>query len=387
MSATEPDTRVKLHKPRGRLEWLEEPDGFSVCTTHRDAYEIVIRSAARHELDEYVERLTAEIGSGEIVLISDELVAGHWLEEALSSLERTRLRVSALTIARGERSKSIETLAGLWDRLLEIGVSRRAIIIAYGGGIICDLAGFLAATYMRGVPYINVPTSLLAQIDGAIGGKVAVDHPQGKNLLGSFYHPRLVLIDPEFLTTLEHRPLVAGLAEAVKVSLLASAPLFERISAWVGQGLPLGEPTAAESIITESVAIKLALLQQDPFELGDLDRLLNLGHEIAHSLEAVTSYERYLHGEAVAVGLAVTARLAAQEGVCAPAVSTTIVDLLRAADLPISVPPELVSAVWAHLDVIRNIRNGALRVVMPIDIGHCTIVHDISEPQYRDAAR
>jgi 3-dehydroquinate synthase len=378
---------LELERDEDTLDWLEEGSGFRVRATHHDCYDILIRPGTRHELGERVEQLAAEIGSREVVLISDELVARHWLEEALCSLRRTRLRVSPLTIACGEQSKSIETLAGLWDRLLELGVSRRAIIIAYGGGIICDLAGFLAATYMRGVPYINVPTSLLAQIDGAIGGKVAVDHPQGKNLLGSFYHPQLVLIDPEFLRTLDRRPLAAGLAEAVKVSLLASRPLFERISAWVGQGLTLDETGAAESIVSESIAIKLALLQPDPFEVGDLDRLLNLGHEIAHSLEAVTAYKRYLHGEAVAVGLAVTARLAVWQGMCKTDVGTTILDLLRAAGLPTAIPPELVSRVWAHLDVIRSVRNGALRVVVPIDIGRCVIIEDIGEPEYLLAAQ
>ncbi|HEV7806367.1 MAG TPA: 3-dehydroquinate synthase family protein [Solirubrobacteraceae bacterium] len=369
------------------LEWLEQDSSFAVQTTNRGSYDIVVQTGARASLAARVRQLADEIGSREAVVVTDELVARHWLDEAVVSLETTGLRVHALTVACGETAKSVDTLAHIWDQLFELGVSRRSLIVAYGGGIICDLAGFVAATYMRGVPYVNVPSSLLAQIDGAIGGKVAVDHPHGKNLLGTFYHPRLVLVDPYLLTTLDRRPLVAGLAEAIKVSVIASRPLFHRIGEWLDAGLDVLDAGLAEPIISECVAIKLNLLRDDPFEVGDLDRLLNLGHEIAHSLEAVTGYKRYLHGEAVAVGVAVAARLAERRGLCESSTAGKILDLLAAAGLPDAIPRELGAAVWDHLDVIRGVRNGVLRIIVPIDIGHCTILPDISLAEYLHCAR
>ena len=177
------------------------------------------------------------------------------------------------------------------------------------------------------------------------------------------------------------------MAEAIKVSVIASRPLFHRISEWLDAGLDVLDAGLAEPIITECIAIKLDLLRDDPFEVGDLDRLLNLGHEIAHSLEAVTGYDRYLHGEAVAVGVAVAARLAEERGLCEPSTTGQILELLAGARLPDAIPAELGAAVWHHLDVIRGVRNGALRVVVPIDIGHCAILPDIDLAEYLHCAR
>lgn len=247
--------------------------------------------------------------------------------------------------------------------------------MALGGGVLCDLVGFAASTYLRGVPYVNVPTTLMAQTDGAVGGKVGVDHPGGKNLIGAFFHPVRVVVDPLVLRTLPRREVASGLAEIVKVAVLTSPAMFAALEA-LDVERPPAVDTALLPLIRGSIAAKLALLAPDPFERS-LRRLLNFGHAVGHALEAATDFAVYRHGEAVAVGMATATELAAQRGLCGARTRSRILGLLRRLDLPTVLPEPLRDLTWERLQAVYLVRNASLREVVPRTIGHCQVLDGV----------
>ncbi len=249
-----------------------------------------------------------------------------------------------LTIPAGEASKTRATWAQLTDDLLASGFGRDSAIIALGGGVVGDIAGFVAATYMRGVPFVQMPTSLLAMIDAAIGGKTGVDTPAGKNLVGAFHHPALVIVDPSALSTLPLTHVRNGLAEAIKHGVIASRADFDwigaNLAALAREGGPSGE--LADRLVRHNVEIKASIVARDERESG-ARKTLNFGHTIGHAVESLSGYTM-LHGECVAVGMVVEARIAALVGVADASLADTIGGLLRAAGLPTSVPKSMASA-------------------------------------------
>ena len=248
-------------------------------------------------------------------MISDKNVAPHYAPGCLQSLRSAGFKPYLEVLAGGEKEKSLAVAANLYTRALQAGLDRRAAIIALGGGVIGDLAGFVAATYLRGVPYVQVPTTLLAMVDSSVGGKVAVNHPRGKNLIGAFYQPTLVISDAATLKTLPGREFNAGLAELVKYALIWDKKFFARL-----ESLHRGNFSAGESLlqadhpqllkfILRAVRIKGEIVSRDERE-KDLRRILNFGHTFAHALESATDFAYYLHGEAVACGMLMATRLA-----------------------------------------------------------------------------
>ena len=211
--------------------------------------------------------------------------------------------------------------------------------MALGGGVIVDMVGFVASAFMRGLPYVNVPTSLIAQLDAAIGGKTGIDYDGSKNLLGAFYHPAAVLIDPDLLATLPDREIRSGLAEAVKVGML-HPPLFAKL-----ESLELDRAGDLDVVIREAVLCKMRLLRDDPFEQS-LVRLLNLGHSIGHALEAATGFVAYRHGEAVAIGIAVATAISRSRGLCSAETKDRILGCLGTCGLAVSLPLPLAAATW-----------------------------------------
>ncbi|HEX7123115.1 MAG TPA: 3-dehydroquinate synthase [Gemmatimonadaceae bacterium] len=278
-------------------------------------------------------------------LITDANVAPAWLAPAREALERDGggARVITRTIAAGEATKTRETWAALTDWLLANGAGRDTTVVALGGGVVGDLAGFVAATFLRGVPVVQIPTTLLAMVDAAIGGKTGVDTPNGKNLVGAFHPPAAVLIDPQVLATLPSRELRAGLAEVLKHGAIADESYFERAAAW-GRRLreqqrdepyEWGSAEAAE-LIARSAEIKADVVRVDLRE-GGRRQVLNAGHTTAHALEKVTSYA-IPHGEAVAIGLVFEARLAERCGIAATGTAATLEQALAGAGLPVELP-------------------------------------------------
>jgi len=284
-----------------------------------------------------------------------------------------------ILIPDGERHKNLQTVGRVYDALLRAHADRASAIIAIGGGVVGDTAGFAAATYLRGVPVVQIPTTLLAQVDSAIGGKVGVNHAQGKNLIGAFHPPSLVIVDPALLATLPRREFRAGLYEVVKYGVIASRPLFERVAASLGP-LFKRDPEALMAIVSESCRIKAGVVEQDERETG-VRRTLNFGHTAGHALEAVTRYRRFRHGEAVGYGMLVAAEIATARGTMAAAERDLLAALIAkmgplpaVADLPVA---DALEAITHDKKVVA----GQLHYVLPKAIGESEVVADVTKDE------
>ena len=283
----------------------------------------------------------------------------------------------------GEKAKTMATMGKVHDALVTRGIDRKAVLVVVGGGVIGDLAGFAAATYLRGIRLVHVPTTVVAQVDSAIGGKVGVNHRLGKNLLGAFHQPALVAVDPTLLTTLSRRELRAGLYEVVKYGVIASAPLFDRCVQTMDALLD-GSAAALLPVITECCAIKAEVVSKDEREDG-LRRILNFGHTIGHALEAVTNYRLLRHGEAVAYGMKAASAIAVARGTWTAAEHESLVRLLdHMGPLPAiaALDPE---AILAATRRDKKVVAGTLHFVLPTRIGETTIATDVTDAQVRDA--
>jgi 3-dehydroquinate synthase len=265
------------------------------ATTSQGDYEILVGAGLLRSLGS---RTAALVGSARAVVVSDENVAPLYLEDVRSSLEASGFDVSHLVLPAGERQKTLERAQEMYGVLYERGLQRSDVVIALGGGVIGDLAGFVAATFLRGVRLMQVPTTLLAQVDAAIGGKVAVDFRAGKNYIGTFYQPRLVVADLDTFATLPEREIRNGWAEVVKYAFLVGDDLLASVEAALAAS---GSPD--EEVVARCVAEKVSVVQRDEREQTGVRALLNLGHTIGHAIEAAGSFEGYSHGEAVALGL------------------------------------------------------------------------------------
>lgn len=306
-----------------------------------------------------------------IAIIADANVAAlhaPGLHATLSSVVPGE-RVITLTMPAGEAEKTRERWATLTDALLSWGAGRDTTVVALGGGVVCDLAGFVAATYMRGIPVVQVPTSLLAMVDASVGGKTAVDTPSGKNLVGAFHDPSAVIIDPAVLATLPPEQLRAGMAEVIKHGVIADVAYFDRVL----QALPAiaahgGRASELTPLIAGSVRIKAAVVAEDVRE-GGLRQILNFGHTIAHAIELLEQYT-LLHGDAVAMGMVAEARIAERLGVAAHGLAAAVEDAVRRAGLPTSAPRRLAPAdIVAATHGDKKARGGAARYALPRAMG------------------
>ena len=353
----------------------------------RDAsYDIVI---GRGALDVVPTLLGQQCPAAAYAVISDSHVAKLYGDDVVKAVARTGCRVELFTFPAGEWNKTRETWASLSDRMLASHFGRDCAVIALGGGVVGDVAGFVAATYLRGVPHVQLPTSLLAMIDSSIGGKTGVDVPAGKNLLGAFHQPRLVVADLNLLASLPPVQLSAGLAEAVKHGVIADADYFAFLErdyvAILGKRGP-----ALEQVVRRSVEIKAAVVAEDEREAGRR-AILNFGHTIGHAIEAVAKYEA-LHGEAVAIGMAYEARLAEALGIAAKGTAERITRLLERLRLPLERPhaasvDQLIEAMRGD----KKVGGGEIRFAFPKDVG---AMHQkggwtipVEEPRVRDVLK
>ena len=283
----------------------------------------------------------------------------------------------------GERYKQLPTVSRIYDALIKAGADRATTIVAVGGGVVGDTAGLAAATYLRGVPIVHVPTTLLAQVDSAIGGKVGVNHPLGKNLIGAFHQPSAVIVDPAFLATLPRREFRAGLYEVVKYGMIASRPLFDRIREQLTQ-LFARNDEALTPVIAECCQIKAAVVEGDERESGPR-RALNFGHTIAHALEAATRYRRFRHGEAVAYGMLAAAEIAVTRGLLSgddrDALTALIVQMGPLPPVSDLDPAYVLEAVTRDKKVVA----GRLHFVLPTAIGATTTASDVSTEELAGA--
>ena len=277
-------------------------------------YKVCIEKGILINLGEY---LFKTIENKRIIIISNSLVNCLYGVKLLSSLKRGGFNlnlIDLIEIPDGEKYKSLSTAKYLYDELLKRKVDRTTTLIALGGGVIGDLTGFVAATYMRGLPLVHIPTTLLAQVDSSIGGKVAVDHPLAKNIIGSFYQPKAVYTDPEVLQTLSDKDIKNGIAEAIKIAVIKSPAFFKWLEKNINQLLKKHKDLLCE-LVKEAISLKVDIVLQDPWESG-LRKVLNFGHSIGHALEVRAEYQDLSHGEAVALGMLIETKIAHNRGMC-----------------------------------------------------------------------
>jgi len=295
------------------------------------------------------------------------------------------VKAEAIIVPDGERYKQLSTVARVYEALIRANADRASTLMTFGGGVIGDLAGFAAASYLRGIALVHVPTTLLAQVDSAIGGKVGVNHALGKNLIGAFYQPHAVVVDPIVLGTLPRREFRAGLYEVIKYGMTSSAPLFDRI-ATERKAIFARSSEVLSAIIAESCRIKTDVVVKDERESGPR-RILNFGHTAGHAIEAVTKFRRFRHGEAVGYGMLVVAELARARGALADTERRALADLIASlgplppiADIPSS---QMIEAMQHDKKMVA----GRLYFVLPTAIGATTIVDDVSEKEIRAALK
>ncbi len=322
-------------------------------------------------------KILAQVAVGRrIVLVTHPGLQTVYATPLETQLSAQGFTVATLLIPSGERAKTLRAVARLYEAFLRAGLDRNSLVVAVGGGVAGDLVGFAAATYLRGVRFAQVPTTLLAQVDASVGGKTGVDLPEGKNLVGAFHQPVAVLIDPRTLYTLPLRELRAGLAEVVKYGIIYDKAFFERTTTLMSDLLRRDE-TALGEIIARSCEIKAEVVGLDETE-QNLRAILNFGHTIGHALESVTQYRRYKHGEAVAVGMVAAARIGEEIGATPPEVSARLLETLRAARLPVRLPGDLPTDALLQAALRdKKTLDGSLRFVLARRVGEVFVAEGV----------
>ena len=329
------------------------------------------------------EKLKKASLSDKTTIISDENVFSHYGARVKGILKSAGFSVNTFVVQPGEETKSMDYATKVYDFLVEQRAERDDIIIALGGGMVGDLAGFIAATFLRGMPWIQVPTSLIAMVDASIGGKVGVNHPKGKNLIGAFYQPNLVLADCQTLTTLPQRELTSGWAEVIKHGLILDEEFVQFLESNV-DGLTKLEPELITRAIARSAAIKAQVVSQDEREREGKRTILNYGHTIAHGLEAATQYKHFLHGEAVAIGMIGAAKLSQRLGLLPAATVEHQRAILQEFGLPIGFSGLDLIEVTKAMELDKKVKHKAIRWVLLQDIGRVVVRSDVAQDDILD---
>jgi len=312
--------------------------------------------------------------SGRCVVVTNPTVAALYLAPTVTTLERAGFTVSVCELPDGERYKNTKSIGLIYDHLLDVGLDRSGFIVALGGGVIGDMAGFAAATFLRGIPFVQVPTTVVAQVDSSVGGKTGVNHPKGKNLIGAFYQPKLVYMDMAVLSTLPNRELLAGIAEVVKYGVIADRPFFDYLAGHVSHILAL-DPTIMAKVVGRCCQLKADVVAADERETSGRRAILNYGHTVGHAIEAVTKYKKYKHGEAVAIGMVAASRIARDLGRLGAKEVDTQVALLKAFGLPVAMPKGIdEDALITALGHDKKAAAGKVKMVLADSIGQVTLV-------------
>ena len=344
------------------------------------AYDIHIGPALLDQLGTLVKSVAPAVSCG---IVTDSNVAPHYLERTKAQLTTAGYRVIAHVIAAGEAHKTVQSVAGAWDTFLHAKVERSTPIVALGGGVVGDLGGFVSASLLRGTPFIQVPTTLLAAVDASVGGKVGVDHAAGKNLIGAFHQPRMVITDTDTFRTLPPREIRCGLAECIKHGVIRDAALFAFIDQNAEKIAALDGPTMTD-LVARNVAIKAAIVQEDPFEKG-VRALLNLGHTFGHAIENVMEYGVIQHGEAVALGMVAAGRLAMALGEFSQSQQDQLTSLIAQVGLPTHCPQLDIQKTFDAMFTDKKVRGGKLRFVLPTQIGRAEVVDNVPDAPVREA--
>lgn len=329
-------------------------------------------------------RFGADSTGHSAIVVTDKNVARHAVK-VRSSLDEAGWRTQLVELEPGEPTKSLDVIAGLYDTMVEMKADRRTAVLAVGGGVIGDAAGFLASTYGRGIPFIQVPTTLLADVDSSVGGKVGVNHASAKNLIGSFYQPLGVFIDTAVLGTLPDRDYRAGLAEVVKYGVILDAEFFEYLEQNV-DAINSREPSVLRHIIARCCQLKADVVEQDEHERTGLRAVLNYGHTFCHAFEALTGYGELLHGEAVSIGMLYASRLAELRGFINAEMTARQEKLLNGLLIPIRLPDPSkcpADSIIQKMLLDKKTVGGQLRFILPTKMGHVATFGDVPEAEVR----
>lgn len=329
------------------------------------SYDIFIGQNLLEKLDEYIKNI---FSGKKIHIITDDNIKNLYGDKIISVLEKS-FDVSMFTFIHGEEQKTIETAIKAYDSLIENKITRSDLIIAFGGGVVGDLSGFVASTYLRGVPFVQIPTSLLSMVDSSVGGKVGVDLPSGKNLVGSFYQPKMVVIDCDLLNTLPERFIKDGLGEVIKYSLIADKELFEKLNNFENYEVLLKN---IEGIIYTCCDIKRNVVENDEFDTG-IRMILNFGHTLGHAIEKVYGFNEITHGEGVCIGMNIITKLSEQYELTAEGTSEKIESILKKYELPYNVFLKEREKMLEAISIDKKNLNGSLNLILLEDIGKCYI--------------
>jgi 3-dehydroquinate synthase len=333
----------------------------------QQSYEILIAPGGLEHLGNWMQPL--KLGQ-KVLLVSNPMIFRRFGDRAIAALTAAGFQVETCLLPPGERYKTLASVQKIYDAALSQRLERSSTIVALGGGVVGDMAGFAAATWLRGIAFVQVPTSLLSMVDASIGGKTGVNHPQGKNLIGAFHQPRLVLIDPQVLSTLPPREFRAGMAEVIKYGVIWDAELFQQLESAKRLDQQRHIPdTLLQEILTRSCEAKAVVVSQDEKEAG-LRAILNYGHTIGHAVESLTGYRVVNHGEAVAIGMVAAGQIAVALGLWESAAADRQKVLIEKAGLPTQLPPNLdLDEIVATLQTDKKVLSGKVRFVLPTEIG------------------
>ncbi len=345
------------------------------------SYDIVIGSGL---LEESSSLIGQSIKATHALVITDSHVEMPHAAAVAESMAAEDIDVDLMVVEPGETSKSIEMAGQLWERALEAGTDRKSLIVAVGGGVIGDLAGFIAATFARGLAFVQVPTTLLAQVDSSVGGKVAINLPSAKNMVGAFWQPTAVLIDTHVMTTLPPREYISGLGEVVKYGVIQDAEFFLFLEQHVAE-LKARDDQTLRHVVARCCQLKAEVVQQDEREESGRRAILNYGHTFGHAFEAVCGYGEMLHGEAVAIGMLCASRLAESLDLIDGELTRRQSKLLEALGLPTDIPPVDTDKVLTAMQRDKKVAHGQLRFVLPTAMGHVKLIGDIEPNQVRAA--
>lgn len=356
----------------------------------QQSYEIVIEANALDQLGRQMNSLNQDkkvpVGK-KVLVVSDKTVFPHYGQRAIASLESAGFEVTKLELSAGEHHKTLASIEEIYDKARENRLERSSTLVALGGGVIGDMTGFAAATWLRGINFVQVPTTLLAMVDAAIGGKTGVNHPLGKNLIGAFHQPRLVLIDPQVLNTLPEREFRAGMAEVIKYGVICSVELFAQMEQCehLDQISHLDEGLLLE-ILQRSAQAKANVVSKDVEEKKGVREILNYGHTIGHAVESLTHYRLFNHGEAVAIGMVAAGKIAValKFGDWDEAAQERQLKLIKKAKLPIQLPDEIdIEDIINALQADKKVQDGKVRFVLPTKIGEATVTDQVSSEDIR----
>lgn len=345
----------------------------------KDSYHIIIDRDILGKIGDFISKISKPCKA---VIVTDKTVENLYGSIVFNSLSECDFDVKLVSIEDGEDQKSIQRAEELYEHMFDHKIDRKSIIVALGGGVIGDLTGFVASTFMRGIPFVQIPTTLLSQVDSSVGGKVAVNHPRGKNMIGSFYQPKAVFIDTATLTSLPKAEMIAGMVEVIKYGVIKDLDFFEYIEDHLSEIMSL-DAEALENSVYNSCKTKAHVVEQDEKEEG-LRAILNYGHTIGHALEALTSYKKYRHGEAVAIGMVYASKLAKEMGLIDDTVLERQKTLFNKLGLKLKDdklnPNDIVKILYQDKKTI----GGKLRFVLPTEIGKVIITDKVEDKAILD---